>query len=72
LTGSGGVPSFALESLFTGPAGFWSIAGSLAQPIFNAGRIKANVRLTEAQAEQLVHGYRQTVQQAFRAVAPPS
>lgn len=55
LTGSGGVQSFALSSLFTDPAGFWSIAGSLVQPIFTAGRIGANVRLTEAQAEELVN-----------------
>jgi outer membrane protein, multidrug efflux system len=39
LTGSGGVQSFALASLFTGPAGFWSAAGSLVQPIFTAGRL---------------------------------
>ena len=69
LTGSGGVQSFALASLFTGPAGFWSVAGSLVQPIFTAGRLKAGVRLTEAQAEELVHSYRQTVQQAFRDVS---
>jgi multidrug efflux system outer membrane protein len=69
LTGSGGVQSFALASLFTGPAGFWSFAGSLAQPIFAAGRIKATVRLTEAQAERLVNSYRQTIQQGFRDVS---
>ena len=69
LTGSGGLQSFALASLFTGPAGFWSVAGSLVQPIFTAGRLKAGVRLTEAQAEELVHSYRQTVQQAFRDVS---
>src|SRR6267143_1711159 len=51
------------------PAGFWSVAGSLVQPIFTAGRLKAGVRLTEAQAEELIHSYRQTVQQAFRDVS---
>ena len=69
LTGSGGVQSFALASLFTGPAGFWSLAGSLVQPIFTAGRIRANVRLTEAQAEELVNTYRRTVQQGFQEVS---
>ena len=69
LTGSGGVQSFALASLFTGPAGFWSLAGSLVQPIFSAGRIRANVRLTEAQAEELVNTYRRTVQQGFQDVS---
>src|SRR6185436_20613143 len=69
LTGSGGVQSFALASLFTGPAGFWSLAGSLVQPIFTAGRIRANVKLTEAQAEELVNTYQRTVQQGFQEVS---
>jgi multidrug efflux system outer membrane protein len=69
LTGSGGVQSFALASLFTGPAGLWNLAGSVVQPIFTAGRLKATVRLTEAQAEQLVNSYRQTIQQGFRDVS---
>lgn len=69
LTGSGGFQSAALSSLFTGPAGFWSVAGALVQPIFTAGRIRAGVRLTEAQAEELVHTYRRTVQQAFQEVS---
>jgi multidrug efflux system outer membrane protein len=39
------------------------------QPIFSAGRIRANVRLTEAQAEELVNTYRRTVQQGFQDVS---
>ena len=46
-----------------------SVAGDLVQPIFNAGRLKANVRLTEAQELELVYTYRQTVQQALREVS---
>jgi Outer membrane efflux protein len=55
LTGAGGVQSFALATLFAGPAGFWSLAGTLVQPIFTAGRPKGTVRLTEAQVEELVN-----------------
>jgi outer membrane protein, multidrug efflux system len=69
LTGAGGVQSFALASLFAGPAGFWSLAGTLVQPIFTAGRIKGTVRLTEAQAEELVNTYRRTIQQGFQDVS---
>jgi outer membrane protein, multidrug efflux system len=69
LTGGGGFQSAALSNLFTGPAGFWSVAGALVQPIFTAGRIRGGVRLAEGQAEELVHGYRQTIQQAFQEVS---
>jgi len=69
LTGSAGLQSTALSSLFTGPAGFWSLAGSVAQPIFEGGRLKSNVRLAEAQHDQLLLTYQQTIQGAFRDVS---
>jgi len=69
LTATSGFQSSALTSLFTGPAGFWSFGGSLAQPIFAGGRIRAGVRLSEARQKELVLTYRQTIQQAFRGVS---
>jgi len=69
LTGQSGFLSSAVSSLFTGPAGFWSFGGSLAQPIFAGGRIKSGVRLSEARKEELVLAYEQTIQQAFRGVS---
>ncbi|HMK30709.1 MAG TPA: efflux transporter outer membrane subunit [Terriglobales bacterium] len=69
LTASSGFQSSALTSLFTGPAGFWSLGGSLAQPIFAGGRIKAGVRLSEARQKEMVLTYQQTIQQAFRGVS---
>jgi len=69
LTASSGMQSAALTSLFTGPAGFWSFGGSLAQPIFTAGRIRSGVRLSEARKKELVLTYQQTIQQAFRGVS---
>jgi multidrug efflux system outer membrane protein len=69
LTGSAGFESPALASLFTGPAGVWTLAGSLTQPIFEGGRLKSGVRLAEAQREQMVLTYQQTIQGAFRDVA---
>jgi multidrug efflux system outer membrane protein len=59
----------AETSLTSLRAGFWSFAGSLVQPIFTAGRIKATVRLTEAQAYELVNTYRRTVQQSFHEIS---
>ena len=69
LTALSGFQSSALSNLFTGPAGFWSFGGSLAQPIFAGGRIKSGVRLSKARKEELVLTYQQTIQQAFRGVS---
>ena len=69
LTASGGYQSSALTSLFTGPAGLWSFGGSLVQPIFTRGRIRSNVKFTEARQQEAALVYQQTIQQAFRGVS---
>jgi len=69
LTASGGYQSSALTSLFTGPAGLWSFGGSLVQPIFTGGRIRSNVKFTEARQQETALAYQQTIQQAFRGVS---
>jgi multidrug efflux system outer membrane protein len=69
LTGSAGFEAPALTGLFTGPAGLWNFGASLTQPIFEGGRIKSNVHLTEAQREQFLLAYQQTIQGAFRDVS---
>ena len=55
--------------MFSGPAGTWSYGASLAQPIFTAGRIRSNVRVTEAQQQTSLLFYQQTIQGAFRSVS---
>ncbi len=69
LTASGGYQSSALTSLFTGPAGLWSFGGSLVQPLFAGGRIRSNVKFTEARQQEAGLVYQQTIQQAFRGVS---
>ncbi len=69
LTGTAGFESPALANLFTGPAGIWNLAASVTQPIFEGGRLKSNVRLAEAQHEQVLLTYQQTIQNAFRDVS---
>jgi len=69
LTGTGGFQSQALSTLLSAPSFFWSITGDLLQQIYNAGKLKAAVRLSEAQKLELVYTYRQTIQQAFREVS---
>ncbi len=69
LTGAAGYQSTALTSLFSGPAGLWNTGVSASQPIFEGGRIRNNVRLTESQQRQALLIYRQTTQGAFRDVS---
>jgi outer membrane protein, multidrug efflux system len=69
LTANAGYQSSALTALFTGPAGFWSFGSTLAQPIFTAGRLRSNVRLAEAQEQEALLFYKETIQGAFRDVS---
>ena len=69
LSGSGGFQSAALTSLFGGPAGTWNFGASLTQPIFTAGKLRSNVRFSEAQKQAAVLSYQKTVQTAFRSVS---
>jgi multidrug efflux system outer membrane protein len=47
----------------------WTFAGTVTQPIFNAGQIRSTVRLAEAQQQEAVLTYQQTIQGAFRDVS---
>jgi multidrug efflux system outer membrane protein len=69
LTANAGYASSALSSLLTGPAGFWAFGGTLMQPIFSGGRIKSGVKYSEAQQQEFLLSYQQTIQQAFRGVS---
>jgi multidrug efflux system outer membrane protein len=69
LTGTIGTESTALSKLFSGPARLWTVGPSLVQPIFTAGRLRSNVRLSEAQQQEALYVYRQTIQTAFRDVS---
>jgi multidrug efflux system outer membrane protein len=69
LTADGGYSSAALSSLLSGPAGFFSFGGALTQPLFAGGRIRNGVRLAEAQEDEAVLLYKQTIQRAFQDVS---
>jgi len=68
LTGFVGTEAASLSDLFTGPAGIWSFAGTLAQPLFQGGRIRAENEAAEARERQAVAQYQKTIQNAFREV----
>jgi NodT family efflux transporter outer membrane factor (OMF) lipoprotein len=69
LTGFLGVQSRALTSLLSGPAGLASASLGAAAPVFNAGRTRANVRLTEAIQREALVNYQRTVYASFRDVS---
>jgi outer membrane protein, multidrug efflux system len=69
LTGTFGASSTALTSFLQGPATFWTAGGTLAQPIFEGGRIRSNYRLAWAERNAAELTYKQTVQGAFGDVA---
>src|SRR5437868_1381831 len=68
LTGQGGYQSSALSSLFQPHAAFFSMVGSLTQPIFDGGRILGNFEFTKARQDELLQIYRKTVVQSFADV----
>ncbi len=69
LTATAGVESIGLGNLFKWGARYWQWSGTATQSIFNAGSLRANVRLTEAEKQQEVLTYQQTIQTAFRQVS---
>ena len=70
LTGFMGGQSRALENLFTGPGRLWNAATpAFDLPVFNAGRVRANVRLTQARQREALASYQKTIETAFREVS---
>lgn len=68
LTGSLGMASSQLSGLFSSGLA-WSFAPQLLQPIFDAGRNRANQQVAEASQRIALAQYERTVQVAFREVA---
>ncbi|MBM0108830.1 efflux transporter outer membrane subunit [Steroidobacter sp. S1-65] len=68
ITGAFGSISPELDDLFTGPSKAWTATGGILQPLFQGGRLRANVSRAEAVREQRKAEYARTVQQAFREV----
>jgi multidrug efflux system outer membrane protein len=68
LSGSGGLQSRNLASLFNAPSLFWSLGADALQPIFEGGRNRANLAAARAAYDQSVANYRQSVLTAFQQV----
>ncbi|MGC2505650.1 MAG: TolC family protein, partial [Candidatus Acidiferrales bacterium] len=68
LTGDGGFESSRLGTLLQGPAGFWALAGSAAELIFDGGQRHGLTAEARAAYDESVDNYRQTTLSAFQDV----
>jgi NodT family efflux transporter outer membrane factor (OMF) lipoprotein len=68
LTGGTGLSTEDLSFLIDQGSVVWSVAGNVAQQIFQGGRIKANVDLARARYEEALGQYASTASTAFKEV----
>jgi multidrug efflux system outer membrane protein len=66
LNGSFGSDANRAKGLFNYGNTLWSVGPNVSWNIFDAGRIRANIVLTEARQQELLAAYRQVVLTAFR------
>jgi multidrug efflux system outer membrane protein len=69
LTGFVGGVSGDLSSFLGGDGGVWNAGAHLLQPVFQAGRLKRNVELAQAQFDEAVAAYRKAALNGYREVA---
>ena len=68
LTAFFGFASSDFNNLFTGAAKVWQYSAPITAPIFTAGKISSQVKVTEAVQQQALYQYQQSIQTAFREV----
>lgn len=68
LTASGGTSSQQFDNLLDGDFSVWSLAGNLSQPLFQGGRIRANIDRSASLKDQARAAYRNTALQALLEV----
>jgi NodT family efflux transporter outer membrane factor (OMF) lipoprotein len=68
LTGSAATEAIELSQLFSGPTFLWSVGPTLAQTLFDGGKIHGQVQEAEAAYDAEVADYRQTVLTGFQQV----
>ncbi|MBC7924225.1 MAG: efflux transporter outer membrane subunit [Bryobacteraceae bacterium] len=69
LTAFAGAQTRALTEIASNPARQYSIVPATTLPIFRAGQIRNQVRLSESQQRELLVAYQQTIYTALREVA---
>lgn len=68
LTGSGGRSSSELSDLLSNQFNVWALAANFAQPLFQGGRLRGNIKVAEARAREASENYAATVLRAFSEV----
>jgi multidrug efflux system outer membrane protein len=68
LTGALGVASTDITKLFVPGADIWWVTGQIAAPLLSFGSISGQVKQAEAQREQALFQYQQTILTGFREV----
>ena len=68
LTGSAGFESTSASDWFTGNSKFWSLGPTMQWRIFDAGRIRSNIKVQNARQEEALAKYEKTVLTAFEEV----
>jgi len=69
LSAIGGAQSQSFLDLVSGPARIYSVGPAALQSVFNAGRIRNQVRFTEAQQRELLIAYQRSIYSALREVS---
>jgi len=69
LTAAFGFSSLAFETLFQGGSRNWSFSPQIAQPIFQGGQLRGELRLAEIRKSIAIAQYERAIQMAFREVA---
>ncbi|HMA81437.1 MAG TPA: efflux transporter outer membrane subunit, partial [Candidatus Binatia bacterium] len=68
LAGAFGLQSVSASDWFSAPSRFWSIGPTITWPVFDAGKIRANIEIRNAQQEQALRLYEKSVLSAFEDV----
>jgi len=68
LTGSGGTLSAEVQDLLDDSFSVWSLAANLLQPVFQGGRLRAGIDLSEARLREVGETYAQQILRAFGEV----
>lgn len=69
LTADAGTMALEASQIFSGPSGFWTLAGGITQPIFQGGALRHKEKAARAACIQAGEQYRSTVLTAFQNVA---
>ncbi len=68
LNGLAGLESLNAGTFFNASSRLWAVGPTITLPIFEGGRLQANLRLAKATYEEMVATYRQSVLTAFSEV----